>query len=224
MFNMTRAFQITSAVALTFAVALTAATSMLSYLAASSVGVPNCIGQELVEGYRTGIFDFLAFPLFSVIVTAAIARGRKSARTNEFLAISDVTVFEWWSIRLTHGMLFVSAVLFGFVIFIGVMAGYSSVRYRAISSYCHVIAATGWNSEGQEMSGGATIIKIIDQRSWFGEKPYDRPWCGFDVRRLDKPLSSGCALPMHSSPDGSGSCCRYPWTSDRQREPMTCSP
>jgi hypothetical protein len=132
-----------SAVAMFMAIAFAGSTSVLSYLAAVSASNRGCAGQEVLQGYRTGIADFVAWPLFSLFFVTPIAMALRSRRIDEFLRDHDVTVLEFASVRLTDGMFLVCASLFGFVALNGLMALISAERYMAISKYCYIATASG---------------------------------------------------------------------------------
>ena len=138
-----RSLRLIWTIAIVVAVGLACATTVFSYLAAASASSAKCAGQELLQGYRSGAADFIALPLFSVIIAIAMIRGRRARRTREFLANADVMVVELGPLQLTYGMLLVCAALFGFVFFNAMSTVFSATRYAVISNYCNSIAASG---------------------------------------------------------------------------------
>ena len=133
-------FRVVSAVALILAIVLAVMTSMFSYLAAVSASSSKCAELSKLQGYLTGITDFLAFPIFSVAFVAPLVMARKGQKTRDLIASNEAAVFRFGPIHITHGMFVVCAVLFTFVFFNAVMARFSIARYFAISRYCYSLA------------------------------------------------------------------------------------
>ena len=68
------------------ALVLACTTAVFSYLAAAGSASPMCAGRELLQGYRNGTPDFLAWPLFSFFCLIPIVVARQSQKTSNFLA------------------------------------------------------------------------------------------------------------------------------------------
>jgi len=129
-------FRIISTMASVMAVALAVGTSAFSYLAWTSPILPACAELNPIAGFRSGVSDFWALPLFCACVAAVIEKSRRDPRTFEEIKSLDVTVFELSFIRVTLGMFLVYSVLFGMVAISATAASYSAERYAAISTRC----------------------------------------------------------------------------------------
>jgi len=138
----TAVYSAISRAALIVAVLLAGATFVFSYLAYTSTETARCAGRAVVEGHRSGISDFLALPLLSVPAILLVLAFMRSNRVNEAFATYDVPVLELASIRITLGMLVIYVSLFGVLLFLGVMTGFSAVRYGEIANYCRSAATS----------------------------------------------------------------------------------
>jgi hypothetical protein len=110
-------YRLASTVPIMMAVAFAVTTFILCYLTALSVESPRCAGQAVLLGYRSGFWDFLAFPLLSLFSLIPIVKSRNSQQIADILANYDLPVFEFASIRISFGMLLVYSTLFGFCCF-----------------------------------------------------------------------------------------------------------
>ena len=119
-------------------VAMFCTTSVLSYLADASIAGSKCAGQSLPAGYRSGIVDFLAFPVFSAICVAVFARFVPAYFERESTETTDsIVVFEFLSIRIGYGMFGFVAAILAFLVLLGASALFCAIRYVELSRYCH---------------------------------------------------------------------------------------
>jgi hypothetical protein len=133
---MTRAFRAVWVVVMVASILFASILSFVCYLTALSVASPKCAGQNLPKGQSVGLSDLLAFPLFSAFAIFMIAKIGRDSRTKTMLESYDLVVFEFAWIRITVGMFLVYGVLFGALLFIGLMGNDVALRYRALSNYC----------------------------------------------------------------------------------------
>src|SRR5262249_4422481 len=72
---------------------LTVATTIFSSLAALAAASAKCVGMDLVTGYRSGVSDFLAWPLMSIVAVVALmirtttAKVRKRITSNGWFPV-----------------------------------------------------------------------------------------------------------------------------------------
>lgn len=151
-------FRIPYVLAVIVAVALASITSVYSYLTAISIVAAKCRGESIVLGYRIGVWDWLAFPLFTAFVVVALVRSRRSRQLAELLANSDVTVFSFGSCRLTYGMFLAYVSLIGFVLFSALVTGISIARYSAISSFC---SSSAPQDHGGPIQVHRSLLKVV---------------------------------------------------------------
>jgi hypothetical protein len=79
------------------AIVLAGMTTIFSYYTLLVVEKQRCVEHAQVDGYRTGIVDLLAFPLFSLILVVLIARLGSGKSASGILKELDVPVA-----RLSH--------------------------------------------------------------------------------------------------------------------------
>ena len=142
---MTKTFVVATRAVLIVAIVLAGITSVFSYLSAVSAEGPKCAGRAWVEGYRNGIWEFLALPLFSavvVILVGTMAFGRRE-RLRSLLRIYDLPVLEFASMQVTLGESVVYSTVLMALVMLGMITGTSATRYNSIVNYC--LAATSFN-------------------------------------------------------------------------------
>jgi len=140
---MTKTFVAVTRVVLIVAVVLAAITSVFSYLAGVSAAAPKCAGRAWVEGYRNGIWEFLALPLSSavvVILVGTVALGRRE-RLRSLLRVYDLPVLEFASMQVTLGEFVIYSTLLMSLVMLGMVTETSATRYNAIVNYCLAAAA-----------------------------------------------------------------------------------
>ncbi len=128
-------------------VALFCTTSVLSYLAAASIEGSKCAGQALPAGYRSGVVDFLAFPVFSAIWVGMLARVpayfERESTSKAMETTDSIIVFEFLSIRISYGMFGFVLMIFSFLLILGMATRFCAIRYVDLSSYCQSVGAAG---------------------------------------------------------------------------------
>lgn len=111
-------------------------TSVFSYLAAIAAQAPKCAGQDSVGGFRSGISDFLALPLLSLMCAGILIIVVKTETSRRYFAYDDREAFRLRSSRITVGMITVYFSLLCFLGIFGAMAWISIMRYHGIVQYC----------------------------------------------------------------------------------------
>jgi hypothetical protein len=112
------------------------ATSIFCYLAAASARTVGCAGRDVIQGYLSGLSDFLAWPLFSFFVLAVLVMVRRNQKMIDLVETNDVTVFEFSSLRITFGMIIACAAILIFVAGSALLTVHSITRFWQISNYC----------------------------------------------------------------------------------------
>jgi hypothetical protein len=127
-------------------VAITCATSVLCYLTAASAESMKCAGRVWLVNYRSGVSDFLAFPIFGAICLGLVAAIpvllKRKSRSALFDAADSIVVFEFLSMRIGYGMFGFVAGLASFVFILGMGIRYCAVRYIEISNYCQSVSGS----------------------------------------------------------------------------------
>jgi hypothetical protein len=123
-------------VVLAAATVLAGMTSIFSYYTLLAVEAPKCLEEARVEGYRTGIADLLAIPLFSLILVVMIARIGSGKSARGILKELDAPIARLFSLQITLGMFLISFTLI--VFFLMIVPGYifCTARYDAVGRYC----------------------------------------------------------------------------------------
>jgi hypothetical protein len=90
-----------------------------------------------VEGYRTGITDLFALPLFSLIILVAfIVRIGSGKSASAYLKTLDAPVARFFSLQITLGMILICNVLVVALLMLGPVYIFSAARYAAVAKYC----------------------------------------------------------------------------------------
>lgn len=142
-----RGFRIIVVVAIICELLAVLGMSIFSLMAASIARLPGRAGRDVIVGYRVGLSDFLALPLFGIAVVAVLEHLRRSARVASLIESLDLTVLSLRGHQVTYGVLLASITVVAFVGFCGSMTMSSLVRYRAISTYCRPTSALLRGSE-----------------------------------------------------------------------------
>lgn len=117
-------------------VVITILTSTFSYLAAVDAQSAKCAGSAWVAGYRSGISDFVAFPLICAVAAVLFIVVATADKAKKYALWDEREVFVLGRIRITFGMFVLAFTLACGVGAFGVPAVFSVARYIAISDQC----------------------------------------------------------------------------------------
>lgn len=117
-------------------VVLTGVTLVFSCLAAIDAESAKCAGSAWLAGYRSGISDFAALPLLSLVMVVAFMIRVTNERVMTSIAPYNLELFRFRSFRITLGAGSVYGACIASIVWFGGIVVFSVMRYNAIGDYC----------------------------------------------------------------------------------------